>query len=385
MKILIIHTKYQQPGGEDTVVQQEYELLNDKNQVEILFYNNNSGIVGGIKFLFSIWNISAAKKLKKKIIEFKPDVINVHNWHYGCGPIVFRIANKMKIPVIHTLHNYRLLCPSAILLHNNKIYLNSLDQNFPWTAIFNKVYRNSLLQTFWLATIIWFHKKIGTWKQINKYICLTSFAVELFQQSKIGLDRNKFTVKPNFTKKTNTSIQTKRENHFLFVGRLSEEKGIDTLLEAFKKTNYQLRIVGEGPMKNQVLEAQNEYQNINYLGSISKEKVIEELQKTQALIFTSICYEGMPMTIIESFECKTPIITSRIGAMKSMIQENKNGLYFDPGNSEELKLKIEEFILKSEAEKIEMQETAFKTFEQKYSKEKQMEYFDDICKEVINL
>lgn len=385
MKILIIHTKYQQLGGEDTVVQQEYELLNKKNQVDILFYNNNPGIRGAFKFIFSIWNISAAKKLKKKIIEFKPDVINIHNWHYGCGPIVFRIANKMKIPVIHTLHNYRLLCPSAILLHNNKIFTDSLDQNFPWTAIFKKVYRNSLLQTFWLATIIWFHKKIGTWKQINKYICLTSFTIELFQQSKIGLDRNKFTVKPNFTEKINTSIQTKRENHFLFIGRLSKEKGIDTLLEAFKKTNYQLRIAGEGPMKNQVLEAQIESQNINYLGSISKEKVIEELKRTQALVFPSICYETFGMTIIESFSCSTPVIASRIGAPKTLIKENKNGLYFEPGNSEELKLKIEEFILKSETEKKEMQETAYKTFELKYTKEKQMEYFDDIYKEVINL
>jgi glycosyltransferase involved in cell wall biosynthesis len=378
LKILLIHNKYQHQGGEDTVVHQESALLKEQFTVDTFFFQNQKGIKGAFQFLCSIWNVFAAQTLRKKIKSFQPDVIHVHNWHFASGPNLFRVAKKLNIPVVHTVHNYRLLCPSAILLHNNQLFTDSLYQNFPWTAVRKRVYRDSRFQTFWLAFIVWFHKKIGTWNSIDKYICLTPFAVELFQQSKIGLDEGKFTVKPNFTKNSSQLTEITRENHFLFIGRLSEEKGIQTLIDAFKASNYLLRIAGDGPMKEQVLEAQNEFENIQYLGSLSKEEVISESQRTQALIFPSIWFEGMPMTIIESFECGTPVIASKLGAMKSMIQENKNGLHFNPGDSEDLLLKIDQFVAMSKEEKKTMQQNAFNTYKQKYSAEKQTEYFKEI-------
>lgn len=384
MKILLIHTKYQQPGGEDTVVQQELDLLKEHHCVETLFFQNIGGLQGAFQFLTSLWNLKAAVQIRNHIKQFQPDVIHVHNWHFASGPIIFRVARKMKIPVVHTLHNYRLLCPSAILLHNNALFTESLHQNFPWTAVQKKVYRDSRFQTFWLAFIVWFHKKIGTWNSIDKYICLTPFAVELFQQSKIGLDESKFTVKPNFTNNSSELTEITRDDHFLFIGRLSEEKGIQTLIDAFKASNHQLRIAGDGPMKEQVLVAQNEFDNIQYLGSLSKEEVISELQRTQALIFPSIWFEGMPMTIIESLGCGTPVIASNLGAMKSMIQENKNGFLFIPRESKDLLLKIEQFVALTKEEKIAMQENAFNTFKQNYSVDKQMEYFKDIYQGIIH-
>lgn len=384
MKILLIHNKYQHLGGEDTVVQQEMNLLCENYIVETLFFQNQKGIKGALQFLCSIWNVFAAQTLRKKIKAFQPDVIHVHNWHFASGPILFRIAKKWNMPVVHTVHNYRLLCPSAILMHNNKLFTDSLHQNFPWSAVQKKVYRDSRFQTFWLAFIVWFHKKIGTWHSIDKYICLTPFAVELFQQSNIGLDESKFTVKPNFSEGSSEPFEITRENQFLFIGRLSEEKGIKTLLDAFKTSNHTLRIAGDGPMKEQVLEAQNEFENIQYLGSLSREEVKNELLRTQALIFPSIWFEGMPMTIIESLGCGTPVIASYLGAMKSMILENKNGLYFKPGDSKDLLLKIDQFVELTKEEKKAMQENAFNTFKQNFSINKQMEYFKDIYQGVIH-
>ncbi len=384
MKILLIHNKYQHQGGEDTVVQQETDLLRENYIVDTLFFQNQKGIKGAFQFLCSIWNVFAVQSLRKKIKSFQPDVIHVHNWHFASGPILFGVAKKLKIPVVHTIHNYRLLCPSAILLYNNQLFTDSLQQNFPWSAVQEKVYRDSRFQTFWLAFIVWFHKKIGTWDSIDKYICLTPFAVELFQKSKIGMVESKFTVKPNFTKNPSELTEIEREDHFLFIGRLSEEKGIQTLLETFKGSNHQLRIAGDGPMKKQVLEAQNEFEYIQYLGSLSKEEVIRELQRTQALIFPSIWFEGMPMTIIESFECGTPVIASKLGAMKSMIKENKNGLHFNPGDSKDLLLKIDQYVAMPKKEKKTMQENAFNTFNKNYSADKQKEYFEEIYKGVIN-
>lgn len=182
MKILLIHTRYQLHGGEDAVVQQEMELLKQSHEVEILYFQNQSGWRGALQFLSAIWNVKIASEVKAKIREFQPDVVHTHNWHFATGPLLFRVINRLRIPIVHSVHNYRLLCPSAILLNNGAVFTNSLKQSFPWSAIVNKVYRNSLILTFWLAFVVWFHKKIGTWKKINSYVCLTPFAVDLFEQ-----------------------------------------------------------------------------------------------------------------------------------------------------------------------------------------------------------
>lgn len=378
MKILLIHTKYQQAGGEDTVVQQELNLLREQHRVETLFFQNVGGLRGALQFLASIWSIQAAMQIRKHIKHFQPDVIHVHNWHYASGPIIFRVARKMKIPVVHTLHNYRLLCPSAILLHNNVLFTKSLHQNFPWTAVRKKVYRNSRVQTFWLAFIVWFHKKMKTWNGIDKFICLTPFAKELFLESGLGIENHKFIVKPNFTRKANDIVSIDRENHFLFLGRLSEEKGIKTLLEACKGSNIILHIAGDGPLREKVEKAQREYKNIHYLGTLPHDKVNQAIQTAQALVFTSIWFEGMPMTILESFGCGTPIIASNLGTMKSIIQDQYNGLHFNPGNPEDLRSKLDHFYSLTEEEKKTLQQNAFNTYKQKYSEEKQIEYFKEI-------
>ena len=218
MKVLIIHSHYQLHGGEDVVVEQELELLRQHHDVEILRFQNQGGWKGGVQFLCSIWNIGAARTVNKMIKEFQPDVVHMHNWHFALGPLVFRMINKMGIPIVHTVHNYRLLCPSGILLYQGQLFTDSLRQSFPWSAIKNKVYRSSVIQTFWLAFIVWFHKKIGTWQKIDLFLCLTSFAVKLFQQSNFGISREQFSVKPNFVEDSDFSY--KKDNYFIFVGRL---------------------------------------------------------------------------------------------------------------------------------------------------------------------
>lgn len=366
------------------MVDQELNLLAQQHTVETLFFQNSGGLKGALQFFTSIWNIKAGRVLKKKLISFQPDIVHVHNWHFASGPIIFRVAKKMKIPVVHTLHNYRLLCPSAILLHENKLFTTSLHENFPWTAIQKKVYRNSFLQTFWLAFVVWFHKKIGTWQMISSYVCLTPFAVDLFQQSNFGVSKEQFLVKPNFTRVPKISQPIKREEHFLFIGRLSEEKGIQTLINAFKEWPFLLRIAGDGPLKEQVVNATKQSPNIIYLGNLSNDEVIEELQKTQALIFPSICYETFGLTIIEAFSNHCPVIAARIGAPKFLIEHNKNGLHFEAGNELDLKYKIEKWSNLPPAEKEKMRENAFESYQKHYAPDLQLEYFEKIYKQAMN-
>ena len=129
MKILFIHSQYLQFGGEDTVVEQEVKLLNNKHRVETLFFKNTGGLNGFFQFLFSIWNIKNARIVKKKIKEFKPDVVHIHNLHFATGPLIIRTIKKLEVPLVLTIHNYRLLCPSATLMHNNTLYLKSVKKN----------------------------------------------------------------------------------------------------------------------------------------------------------------------------------------------------------------------------------------------------------------
>ena len=383
MKILIIHTKYNQAGGEDTVVIQETELLKQEHDVEVLYFQNNTGIRGLFQFLYSIWNIGARRRVRLKIKQFQPDVVHLHNFHFASGPLIIRIVKKMGVPLVQTLHNYRLLCPSAILLYNNQLFLDSLQQEFPWSAIRKRVYRNSILLTFWLAVIFWFHKRIGTFKIVDKYICLTEFSKQLIEQSLLKLAPLQFVVKPNFTKRVEQAQVLNRDNHFLFVGRLSAEKGIDVLLAAFKNTEYNLKIAGDGPLVTKVKQMASQCANIIYLGSLSNKEVNLELIKTQALIFPSIWYEGMPMTILEAFSNKTPVIASNLGAMSSMIQHRKNGLHFEAGNSLDLKSKLSEWIQLSDLEKEQVRQQAFRSYQTVYAPEQQLQYFDDIYQSVL--
>ena len=381
MKILYIHTYYLQRGGEDTVFEEECALINQKGQTQILTFRNKPGWRGAIQFLSSSWNIFVSIKLEKHIRLNRPDIIHVHNWHYATGPIVIRTAKRKNIPIVLTLHNYRLLCPSATLLNKGNIFTDSIKASFPWKAVAEKVYRNSTFQTFWLAFVIWFHKGIGTWKIVDKFIVLTDFSKSLFVNSSLKIPAEKFVVKPNFVNQPDI-MELKRKNSALFVGRLSEEKGIKVLLEAFRMSNYNLVIAGDGPLKNEVYKACKENKNLQYVGNLDRSEVQRAMQEYQVLIFPSTWYEGMPLTILEAFASGMPVIASNLGAMASMIKHGYNGLHFDVGNSKDLNDKLNYWYNLTEAKKEDYRRNAYASFLEDYTAKKNMETLFEIYQSV---
>lgn len=385
MKILLVHTNYRFRGGEDIVFDQEYSLLMKDNEIKTLVFHNKTGILGLIQFILSIWNAFVSIKIKHEIKNFKPDIIHLHNWHYACGPLLIRTIKKEKVPLIITLHNYRLICPSALLLHHGAIYKSSLYSSFPWKAVKDKVYRNSFVQTFWLASIIWFHKIIGTWDKPDKYIVLTDFAKELFIRSSINIQCSKFAIKSNFVNHNKPNLNyTERNTEFLFIGRLSEEKGIKILIEAFKKSGFILNIGGDGPLKDYVSTACKQFSNIRYLGILNSDQVHFHQGRCSALIFPSIWYEGMPMTIIEAFSLGTPVIANNLGAMASMIQDEYNGLLFEMNNTDSLLAKLNEWNDKNQDEKKQFYINAYNTYLKNYSPEINKKQLMSIYQKAIN-
>jgi glycosyltransferase involved in cell wall biosynthesis len=382
VRILIIHNRYQQRGGEDTTFEQEVALLSQTEEVQTLTFQNFSGWKGAAQFILSIWNIFSAAKVRKSIRQFQPDVVHVHNWHYAVGPVVVRSVHNREVPVVLTVQNFRLLCPSATLLYKNSLFLDSLHAGFPWKAIRKKVYRNSFLQTFWLAFIIWVHKKIGTWKMVDRYIVQTGLAKSLFISSSLGTSESQFSIKPNFVVDPGVGLN-RREDFFLYIGRLSEEKGIKTILEAFKNKIYGLYIGGDGPLKEDVLNASKADPHIRYLGLLDKNSVQEMMRRCSALIFPSIWYEGMPLTLIEAFALGTPVIASNLGAMASMITDGYNGLHFEAGNARGLSEKIDFWESLSKDGRKLFSDHARTCYEQIYTSEKNREQIMAIYQSVI--
>jgi hypothetical protein len=189
VKILLIHSYYQQRGGEDEVFEQEFDLLKKTQEVKAITFHNFAGWKGTVQFLLSIWNMGVARKVKRLVFQFKPDIIQIYNWHYATGPVIIQVAKSLGVKVVINVANYRLLCPSATLVHNGKLFTRSIDKRgFPWKAIRNKVYRNSFFQTFWLAFVVYFHKKIGTWQKVDQYIVPTNTVKKLFTDHNSYID-----------------------------------------------------------------------------------------------------------------------------------------------------------------------------------------------------
>jgi glycosyltransferase involved in cell wall biosynthesis len=346
MRILLIHNKYKQAGGEDGVFKTEGELLAGFGHIveEMIFDNSTikgffSKISNGLKFFY---NPTSAKAIAKRIESFKPDVIHVHNFVPLVSPAVFWVADKHKVPVIFTLHNFRMVCPSATLFHKNAIYEKSLESSFPFDAIMKGVYRNSVIETAILASVLAFHHAIGTWKnKVDFYIALTAFAKVKFTSAKLPLPTEKILVKPNSV--TDCGMGTSRRvDHFLFVGRLVEEKGLRILLKAALVSPFKLIIIGEGPLQQEVIDHMKINPNVVYLGPQNKTTVISHMKACAALVFPSLWYEGLPLTMIEAFSAGTPVIASNHGAMAELIEDNVNGLLFEPGNERDLVRRIEE-------------------------------------------
>lgn len=344
MKILLVHNLYKQPGGENVVFESEGELLSKHGHfVERLVFDNSTiktffdRLLSGVKV---IYNPESARRLKEKIDHFNPDIIHVHNFIPLVSPSVFFVAKKFNIPIILTLHNYRLICPSATLVYKGKIYERSIHKIFPLDAIRKGVYRNSVLETAAIVLMVAFHNLIGTWRnKVDYFIALSDFAKEKFKTSALAIREELLVVKSNFVPDFGVG-HAERDDDLLFVGRLVEEKGIRVLLKAAVLLPFKLTIIGDGPLKNLVTKAASTNPNIHYLGFRDKVTVARHMKKCKALIFPSIWYEGFPLAILEAFSTGTLVIASQLGAMAEIIQNGVNGLLFETGNEKALVDKI---------------------------------------------
>lgn len=383
MKILQVHNYYQYSGGEDVVLINEFDLLNSFGHEVIQFtkfnreIDNYSFVEKSKLFIKVAYSNKSYYEISEVIKRNNPDICHVHNTMPLISPSVYYACSDNNIPVVQTLHNYRLLCSNASLFRNGKICEECIGN-----SLFNSVkygcYRDSKLQTFSLARSIEKNKKWNTWEtKIDSYIALTVFAKKKFIEG--GLPEDKLNVKSNFLYK-DPGINYNIQNHFLFAGRLEITKGLKVLLDAINivDKSIKLLVAGDGTFKS---ESQN-CTKVKYEGQLTRSELIKKLHQSIALIFPSIWYEGMPMLIVEAFACGKPIIASNLGAMSELIEDGKTGLLFDTGSAEDLAEKINWAYLHKEEMK-QMGINARKEYEQKYTAEINYDVLMKIYKEAI--
>ncbi|MBV8662394.1 MAG: glycosyltransferase family 4 protein, partial [Hyphomicrobiales bacterium] len=249
MRVLVVHNFYQNPGGEDSVVREELSLLQRSGVDVDLFSVSNDDITGPVRTLATaievVYNPWARRALGKKLAEFRPDVVHIHNFFPRLSPSILDACRGAGAPSVLTLHNYRIMCPSALLYPEEALRERSLQHPCWWTVP-RRVYRNSFGGTLALSVMVEFHKRALTWsRKVDRFIALTNWAKQKFVVG--GLPAEKIVVKPNFAARP-PSFAGLRRHGALFVGRLDQQKGVPTLLDAWKSVDYPLKIIGDGPL-----------------------------------------------------------------------------------------------------------------------------------------
>jgi glycosyltransferase involved in cell wall biosynthesis len=341
MIVLSVHNHYQQPGGEDESTALEVELLRSHGHEVIEYREHNDRIHGMTKLRVAartIWSQESYRDLRTLIRNRRPDVVHVQNFFPLVSPSAFYAANAEGIPVVQSLRNYRLLCPGATFSRHDRVCEECLGKVFPLPGIRHGCYRGSRTATTVVAAMLSSHRLLGTWTQmVNVYIALTEFVRAKFIEG--GLPAEKIVVKPNFVS-PDPGVRHSRGEYAVFLGRLSEEKGILTLIQAWKQVNdLPLHIVGDGPLTDEVrgfISKNGLSERIRLLGRVPSSEVPKILHGARYLVFPSTWYETFGRVALESFACGVPVIASNLGAIAEIVNHKVSGLLFTSGNVDSL-------------------------------------------------
>ena len=394
MRILLVHNFYGSnvPSGENSVVLIEKALLEEKGHTVCMFYRHsdeilNIGFWGFIKGAISTpWNFFSAYKLKKKIKSFKPDVLHVHNTFPLISPSIFSAVSS-DVPVVLTLHNYRILCPAAIPMRNNKICLECIETKSVIPSILHRCYKSSFLATIPLAIKVMLHRHLGTWENnVDAIIVFSSFQKNLLASS--GLPLNKMFIKPNFFEYSPRVIPwIERNDYVVFVGRLTEEKGLLTLFRAWELLGDkapELRVIGDGPLRESLEQFcyKNDTLNISFMGHLTKTQVEFQISFSKLLILPSECYEGFPMVLREAFAFGTPVAVSNLGPLPDIVADNITGVLFEPADPNSIYAEILR-VFSSNSILEEFSYNSRMEFENKYNKNTNYNILMEIYNNVI--
>ena len=389
IKVLHAHNYYLQPGGEDTAFNAEVILLRNHGHTVVEYIENNRSIASKNQInvaLQSIWSQDAYRRIKKVLREERPQVAHFHNTFPLISPAAYYACHEENIPVIQSLDNPRLLCPSANLYRNGKLCQDCLSKTPPWPSILHACYHGSHLQTAVVAFMLTFHRWRGTWtRQVDYYLVATEFYRRKFIEG--GLPAERIVVKPHFVH-PDPGIRSEEKigDYALFIGRLDPEKGIPTLLEAWKLLRHiPLKIRGDGQLEKEAKEfiRSNQLDSVELVQRLSRDGLTALIKNARFLVWPSNgFYETFGYVAVDCFASGIPVIASDIGVMSEIVRNGVTGLLFTPGDPAALSEKVEWAWGHPDAI-FEMGRDARKEYELKYTAERNYHMLMDIYQKAI--
>jgi glycosyltransferase involved in cell wall biosynthesis len=342
MKILLVHNSYQQAGGEDVVFEQEKKALLRAGHSVVTYERSNheidelSTLQRAMLLTRIVWASDTRQEFARLLAREKPDVVHVHNTFVMISPSIYSACRDHGVPVVQTLQNYRLLCPGALFFREGQVCEECLEHGL-WRGIRHGCYHDSRVETAGVAAMLAVHRQLKTYEEmVDCGIAATEFSRGKFVEA--GFRKDKLVVKPNFVD-PDPGERTEVSDYAVFTGRLSQEKGLTTLLEAWELLgNYPLKIIGDGPLRSR-LESQAKNRglaNITFCGRLSRAETIAAVKGARFQIMPSLWYEGFPMVIVEAFACGVPVVCSRLGSMQEIVEDQRTGLHFAPGDAQDL-------------------------------------------------
>ena len=389
MKILIVHNRYREPGGEDAVVQTEFNLLKSFKEDVRLYERNNAEIDDHSFFerLKFLWQMGSCRDscgdLGRILREFKPDVVHFHNIFFMLTPAVYQVCVDENIPVVQSLHNFRLLCSNALFFRNNRVCEECFEHKNLWRGVRYGCYRNSRWMTALMVRMLENYWKKGTWiKDVDMYITATEFGRRKYIAA--GIPSERIVVKPNIDREKVSMEQESQDGGYaLYAGRLSPEKGVEVLLKAWrKKSLLPLKIAGDGPLTDQLKRDAEGIPDLEFLGFVSSDRYQEYFKKAKFLIVPSLCYENFPRVVAEAYLYGIPVVASDLGGFPEIVRHQETGALFRAGDHDDLLNKIQ-WLMSQESERPLMRRKIHELYTTLYSERRNYETLKDIYARAI--
>lgn len=339
LRVVVAHNSYQQSGGEDSSVAADLAMLKAYGHHVISYTVSNDAIRSMSRMELAartLWSAPVYRELRGLFREVRPHVVHFHNTFPLISPAAYLAARREDVPVVQTLHNYRLFCCNAVFFVNGNICQECLGKLVPWRGVVKRCYRGSMVASAAVAAMIGTHKVLGTWRHaIDTYVALSQASRAKLIEG--GLDASRIVVKPNFIY-PDPGKGPGGGGYCLYVGRFSAEKGLLTLIQAWRKPGLlrPLKIVGTGPMAAAVEAAAAGNPNIELLGERPKKAVYDLLGRAEFLIVPSECFETFGQVAAEAFAKGTPVLAANIGGLGEIVTDGENGLLFRSGNADDL-------------------------------------------------
>ena len=376
----------------------EFDLLTRAGHSVIEYGRNNDEIAAyrlidkASLGLRTVWAWDSYRQIRALLRIHKPDIAHFDNTFPLISPAVYYACREAGVPVVQSVRNYRLLCPSATFHRQGRVCEDCLGHN-PWRGVLHGCYRHSRAETAVVAMMLSVHRWLGTWsKMVDCYIALTEFTRGKLIEG--GLAAEKIVVKPNFVHpdplavnhQSSIADQKSPQGNALFVGRLSVEKGVGTLLAAWQRLGNRipLRVVGDGPLRAKLegYARQHDLSHVFFHGRLNQERTLAAIKRSRFLVFPSEWYETFGRVAVEAFACGVPVIASRLGAMAEIVEDGRTGLHFTPGDPEDLAAKVEWAWTHPDATE-EMGRAARREYEAKYTAERNYQILIQIYEKAV--